>query len=94
MKRYIHICDKCKKKADIDKVGDPDGWVDAGVTCGTYSQVRTLARFYLCPECAQKVGIPVSNDTPKEEMVSAGDQLYDMITEIVDERMQEEIRTQ
>lgn len=70
-------CDKCKKVRDIPKgLCQAKDWQTLSLTTQGY---RTH-QLDLCPECTKALGIET-----KEKVQSLGDQLLDIIYEMVEE---------
>ena len=80
MRKYIFICDKCKKEEVLDSNCLPDTWrpVRLQVTFNQYSYHETI----LCPECIESLGIvePTKTRVSQEDV---RDRLYNIIQEIV-----------
>ncbi len=82
----IHKCDKCGKTAE-QKKGErnrnlPTGWY-ALVHGSSYN--TSGVRYDICDECKKSLGIP---DGYSESQQHVGDQLIELIGEIVHEAME------
>lgn len=77
----IHKCDKCGK-TQPQKKGEsescPNGWYRLTYKMG-YGYASTVY-YEVCPECRIVLKIP-----DRDEMKTVGDQLLDIISEIVEE---------
>jgi hypothetical protein len=80
----IYKCDKCGKTAEtkrgVRSPMRPDGWFT--LTHGQYSNGR---EYHICPECRKSLDIP---DDYGKATGYIGDQLIEIIGEIVSEHMQ------
>ena len=78
MRKYIFICDKCKKEEIHEANCFPDTWrsIRIQVSFDQYSYHETL----LCPECIEKLGIiaPLKTRVSEEDV---RDRLYEIIQE-------------
>ena len=78
MRRYLHICDMCKKQEITDSYF-PEGWEHIEIKYRSHSS----STMSVCPECAQKVGLPVdTNATTSAERQTIEQRMLDIIQEI------------
>ena len=80
----IYKCDKCGKTEDGQRgqrtESVPDGWYEL-----IHGQYFSGVKYHVCPECRKALGIP---DNYLKADAHVGDQLIELIEEIVCEAVQ------
>ena len=83
-----HTCDRCAKSSTQkkgEKAVKPSGWFALSYSSGYYRGDHQ--NFELCPECKVALKIPDEKKQPN----AVGDQLIELIEDIVAERMEDGI---
>jgi hypothetical protein len=88
MKKYIFICDKCKKEESKDTDKLPDKWkrIKITVSFDSYSYKEDM----LCEKCLDSLGFKEEKGKKEKINIYNNDirnKLYDIIAEIAQEQM-------
>jgi uncharacterized protein YlaI len=82
-KLYKFVCDNCGKTEDSIYTYGSFYRVNVGISGKNYNSYNDPKEFYICPECAKKLGI--MDETEQKQLINnytPTEQLYDLIAEI------------